>query len=97
MWSHLPHSRGLQTITDPSITLSLSLSSRSLLPTTAWREGGRVGEAEGSMEGGRQRRRQVGKEEKCVCVCVWVGVGGGGALCATTNTSYEHTRLELRG
>ena len=64
-------------------SLSLSLSSRSLLPTTAWREGGRVGEAEGSMEGGRQRGR-VGKEEKCVCVCACVcvcGGGGGGIMC----------------
>ena len=51
-------------------SLSLSLSSRSLLPTIAWRAGGRVGEAERSMEGGRQRGR-VGNDEKCMHVYVY--------------------------
>ena len=55
MWSHLPHSRGLQTITDPSITISLPVK-----PISA---------AHHCLEGGREEGKEVGKCV-CMCVCV---------------------------
>ena len=57
MWSHLPHSRGLQTITDPSITLSLPVK-----PISA---------AHHCLEGGREGKR-LESVYACVCVCMCV-------------------------
>ena len=75
MWSHLPHSRGLQTITDPSITLSLPVKPISAAHYCL--ERGRKSWGGRGKYGGRKAERQGWKGgEVCVCVCVCVCAGG---------------------
>ena len=73
MWSHLPHSRGLQTITDPSITRSLPVKPISAAHHCL--EGGRKSWGGRGKYGGRKAERQGWKGGK-VCACVWRGRKG---------------------